>query len=70
MSSWRSRRSRRLRQSRIQVRTRRRDQIDYDALARAVLEQAAMADQVRSQEDAPAEPVADAPGPKGKGAGR
>lgn len=29
---------------RIRVRTKRRDQIDYDALARAVLEQAAMDD--------------------------
>lgn len=44
------------RQYRLRVRTVRRDQIDYDALARAALEQAAMSQQ---REDGAPTPPAD-----------
>lgn len=45
---------------RVRVRTVRRDQIDYDALARAALEQAAM-DQPRDGEAPPPSPQEDLP---------
>lgn len=51
------RRGRPSRQYRLRVRTVRRDQIDYDALARAALERAAMSQQ--RDEEAPTPPQQD-----------